>query len=346
MPFTPSAQADPGLSWAVLGTANIAAKAFLPALRAAGGHAELVGSRDPDRASGWAERHGVGAAVRYQDVLEDERIDAVYIALPNDEHIRWAARAAAAGKAVLCEKPLAIEADEVATLTTTGQPLIWEAFVFPFHPQTDALRQLLADGAVAEVTELQSEFHFVLRDRGNLRFSTEHGGGALFDVGCYPIRLARLLFGTEPVQAAGLASFDPAGTGEAIGLAGAGVDIELAAALDFAAGSRLLLSAGFRRGPSTFTRVLGTGGELRLSNPFHPTPADGIELWRDGRLVERWPAAAGTAFEHAIRHVQRAVAGVEPARHTVAADGLAQARALALARAAISRQGEPAGAGS
>src|ERR1700761_6304210 len=132
--------------WAVLGTANIAARAFLPAMRAAGHVASVVGSRDPGRAAAWAAEHDVGRAASYEEAL-DADVDAVYIALPNEQHVAWAAQAARTGRAVLCEKPLGLTAEEVTGLISrVGDARLWEAFVFPFHPQTALLRELCAPG--------------------------------------------------------------------------------------------------------------------------------------------------------------------------------------------------------
>ena len=310
--------------WAVLGTANIAARAFLPALRAAGHVATVVGSRDPARAASWAAEHEVARAATYAEALEAEA-DAVYIALPNEQHVTWAARAARAGRAVLCEKPLGLTADQVAgLLADVGDALLWEAFVFPFHPQTELLRRLCApDGPLGGVREIVSEFHFAVRSPGNLRWQAEHGGGALLDVGCYPVRLARLLFGSEPSGAAARASWSPGG-----------VDADLAAVAGFPGERRLIMSAGMRRSPSTFTRLIGAEAELRVTNPFHPTERDRVELWRAGSVEQTWANEPPLAFQYAISHIGAVLAGTEAPRYLAAADALGNATALDLIRTA------------
>lgn len=311
--------------WGILGTANIAARAFLPAVRAAGGVATVVGSRTPARGRTWAAEHGVRRAGNYAAVVEASDVDAIYVALPNDQHVEWATAAAATGKAVLCEKPLAPRPDELAPLLAVadGRP-VWEAFVFPFHPQTELLTRLVAD-ELGGAVEIHSEFHFRVRRDDDIRLSPQRAGGALHDVGCYPIRLARLVFGAEPVQAAGTAWW-----------AESGVDAEVAALVDFPGERRLVLSAGLRQGLSTFTRVIGRNGELRLSNPFHPTASDRIEVRGPDGLVHEWRAGgAVTAFEHAVRHVHGVLRGEAAPRHGVADDALGQAGALALVRDAL-----------
>jgi predicted dehydrogenase len=313
------------IRWAVLGTANIAAKAFLPAMRAAGHTAVAVGSRDPERAGAWATENSVGRAVSYADAISADDVDAIYIAVPNDQHVRLAAQAAASGRPVVCEKPLGLDAGEVDTLLAqVGDARLWEAFVFPFHPQTALLVQLCAaDGPIGGVREIISEFHFRVTRVENIRWQPVNGGGALLDVGCYPIRLARLLFGTEPSSAAA----------EAV-VAESGVDAEFAAVLAFPDAQRLIFSVGMRRASSTYTRVIGDDGELRVSNPFHPTENDTVELWRGGQLVQTWPADPARAFQYAIEHVADVVNGAEP-KHLAATDSPGNARALDLVRAAV-----------
>jgi predicted dehydrogenase len=316
------------LRWAVIGTANIAAKAFLPAMRAAGDTAAVVGSRDPETARSWAEENQVERAASYADALEADDIDAVYISVPNDLHVTWAARAAATGRAVLCEKPLGLDAEQVAgLLDETRGALLWEAFVFPFHPQSARLAELCApDGPIGGLREIGSEFHFRAGSPENIRWSAERGGGALMDVGCYPIRLARLLFGGEPSAAVASAVW-----------AGSGVDAEMAAVLQFPDDRRLVLSAGLQRYPSTFTRLIGESGELRVSNPFHPTDRDVVELWRDGERIDRWPAEPQRAFQYAVEHIGTVVAGNETPRFLAAETALGNARALDLVHEAARR---------
>ncbi|HEX3593402.1 MAG TPA: Gfo/Idh/MocA family oxidoreductase [Pseudonocardiaceae bacterium] len=311
--------------WAVLGTANIAARAFLPAMRTAGGEAVAVGSRDPGRAANWARENHVGRAVTYEEAIAACDVDAIYIAVPNDQHVHWAGVAAASGKAVVCEKPLGLDAAEVdRLLAQVGDARLWESFVFPFHPQTALLAELCApEGPIGGVREIISEFHFRVLRQDNIRWNAGLGGGALLDVGCYPIRLARLLFGAEPIGAAAEQV-----TSES------GVDAEFAAVTVFPGDQRLIFSVGMRRFPSTYTRVLGDDAELRVSNPFHPTENDTVQLWRGGKLERTWTADPRRAFQHAIEHVGAVVAGTEQPRHLAATDAPGNARALDLVRAA------------
>jgi predicted dehydrogenase len=316
------------LRWAIVGTANIAAKAFLPAMRAAGDTAVVVGSRNPEKAAVWAADNQVERTASYADAVDAEDVDAIYIALPNDLHVTWAARAVRSGRPVLCEKPLGLSAAEVAGLLgATENALLWEAFVFPFHPQTGRLATLsAADGPIGGLREIVSEFHFHVGSAENIRWSAEHGGGALLDVGCYPIRLARLVFGAEPTAAV-----------TSTVASASRVDAEVASIVDFPDNRRLLLSAGMQRFPSTFTRLVGDSGELRVSNPFHPGERDTVELWRDGECIDTWPAGPVRAFQYAVEHIGAVVAGETAPISLAREDALGNARALDLVRQAARR---------
>ena len=311
------------IRWGVLGTANIAARAFLPALRDAGGRAVVVGSRSTARGRTWAAENQVDGAADYEAVIADPNVQAVYVALPNDQHAQWTAAALAHGKVVLCEKPMAMDAGEAGALLAAvpAEGLLWESFVFPFHPQTALLTSLLGDGRIGELSAISSEFHFRVGSSANIRLDPARGGGALYDVGCYPIRLARLLCGAEPLRADGSADVD-------------GVDHDLAAVLEFP-GVRVQISAGLRRSPSTFTRVIGTDGELRVSNPFHPRSGDTVELWTDGALQQTWSADGVPAFQYAIEHIHRVVVGEAAPEHLAVNDAQAQAEAMDLVRRAV-----------
>ena len=314
-----------GTRWAVLGTANIAAKSFLPAMRAAGGRAVVVGSRDAQRGRAWADANEVERVADYDGVLEADDVDAIYVALPNHEHTRWAARAVAAGRAVLCEKPLGVDTVDTEHLLAAlpHGALLWEAFVFPFHPQTALIRQQLTE--LGRVREIVSEFHFTASDPTNIRWQADLGGGALRDVGCYCLRLARLLYDAEP-QAAAARAFRRHG-----------VDAEIGAVVDFADERRLLLSAGMRGSFSTAARVIGDAGELRIDNPFHPRPGQQVELWRDGAKQAAWSAEERPAFQHAVEHIQAVLRGETAPRHLAATDALGNAQAIDLVDAAALR---------
>lgn len=310
--------------WGILGTANIARAQFLPALRAAGiGRASLVGSRDRSKAERWATEHGVeGGVGGYEAVIASPGIEAIYVALPNHMHAEWAEKALRAGKAVLCEKPLCTSVEETEGLLDvahTSGSLLWEAFVFPFHQQFARLNALIDGGAIGDIREVQSNFYFKLRTRENIRLSPDMYGGALNDVGCYPLRLAQLLFRGEPGEAIALATWAPEG-----------VDETTQGVLDYPEQRRLVFGCGLTRRYDTFTRILGTEGEIRLSNPFHPGAEDTLEIKGSGVDAVQ-PATDGTpSFTHALQHIHNVLREEESPRHLASEDSLATARALAL----------------
>lgn len=320
--------------WGIIGTANIARAQFLPGLREAGdGRAVLVGSRDAERARAFAAEHGVERGIAdYASVIESDDVDAVYIALPNSLHAEWTVRALQAGKAVLCEKPLsvgsAMTAEVLDAAAAVPGALLWEAFVFPFQAQHQRLTDLVADGAIGEVAEIVSSFHFRVSNPANIRLSAELGGGALADVGCYPIRLAFEIFGVSGGSDAssGAGFGDASVTGCAV--RDGQVEVDAAAIVSWGA-RRLLLSCGFRRSYDTFTRVLGDQGQVHLTNPYHPGPDDTLTLLRPGRdpAAER-PASDAHSFTAAIRHIHAVLRGAEAPRLTAASSALANARML------------------
>jgi predicted dehydrogenase len=331
------------IRWGIVGPANIARAQFLPGLReAGGGRAALVASRDPDRAQAFAAENGVDRGVAdYAAVAEAPDIDAVYVALPNSLHAEWTIRALQAGKAVLCEKPLCVGSAQTAQVLDAAAAvpgaLLWEAFVFPFQAQHRRLVSLLADGAFGDVAEIISAFHFRLTRPGDIRFSAALGGGALADVGCYPIRLGHELFGPDPAQVAVGSAVVPA-DGETGGETGDEVETD-AAAIVTSGTRRLVLTCGFRRSFDTFTQVLGDQGQLRLANPFHPAPADPLTLLRPGaEPVVEYPTTDERSFTAALRHIHAALRGEAGPEHTAAESALATAATLEAVQAACGRR--------
>jgi predicted dehydrogenase len=307
--------------WGILGTANIARAAFLPGLRAAGGTAAAVAGRDLTRTEQYAQANGIERAITgYQNLIDDPGVDVLYIALPNSLHAEWTIRALDAGKPVLCEKPLCgvlADTERVISAARRTGTLLWEAFVFPFGQHLRRIRELVEDGAIGELREIQSDFHFLVTRQDNIRLSADLQGGALRDVGCYPVRLAQEFFG-EHVSA-----------WAARELGGQGVDVETWGSLGYDGGRRLLFSSGMRRSYDTFSRLLGTAGQIELSNPFHPGPGDHVTLYPDrGDPVEWRSAAAERSFTPAVRHIQAVLLGSEQPRMLAVDTSLTTARAL------------------
>ncbi len=320
-----------------MGTAGIARKQFLPAVREAGGTAAVVAGRDLARAQDYATRHGIGrAAAGYQALLDDPGVDAIYLPLPNSLHAEWTIRALRAGKPVLCEKPLCgtlAETRQVLAVAQQTGTLLWEAFVFPFQAQLAQIRSLLADGVIGELREIQASFHFQLTGPENIRLRRDLAGGALNDVGCYPVRLAGELI-TAPHESAWAVSVP----------GGAGVDVETQGSLGFPGGKRLLFSCGFRRADDTFGRLLGTGGQISITAPYHPRAEDTFQVAVAGKPPRSYPAAGPEQpFTAAIRHIQAVLRGQEEPRSLALDTSLRTAQALHDLRESAAAQRPPAG---
>jgi predicted dehydrogenase len=307
--------------WGIVGTANIARAAFLPGLRRAGGTAAAVAGRDLGRAQEYAQANGVDRAIEgYQRLIDDPDIDALYIPLPNSLHAEATIAALRAGKPVLCEKPLCGRLEEtqrvLAVARETGT-LLWEAFVFPFHDQLAQVRQLIEDGVIGELREVQSSFHFKVGKPDNIRMFASLEGGALNDVGCYPIRLAWELFGAEHDSASASAE-----------RGGHGVDVETWGILGYPGGRKLLLSCGLNRGYDAFSRLLGTDGQIHITNPFHPGGSDYFQVLTPRAEPRTVPASGEPSFAPAIAHIQAVLAGEQEPRLLAVDTALPTAQAL------------------
>jgi predicted dehydrogenase len=190
--------------WGVLSTAGIGMKKVLPAMKK-GDWVELsaIASRDLHKAEEAAGALGIAKAYgSYEELLADPHIEAIYNPLPNQLHVPWSIKAAEAGKHVLCEKPISMTVAEARTLLAVQERtgvIIGEAFMVRTHPQWLRARELVASGRIGSLRSIQGFFSYFNTDPKNIRNIAECGGGALMDIGCYPINTSRFLFGEELV---------------------------------------------------------------------------------------------------------------------------------------------------
>ena len=252
------------MRWGILGPGRIA-RSFLTGLAgSATEHAVAVGSRDLERARAVADDFDVPRAYgSYPDLLADDTVQAVYIGLPNSLHAQWSDAAARAGKHVLCEKPLGRSAAEAEAMFEVARECgVWlmEAFMYRFHPRTLALAELVARGDVGEPRLVRASFGFTVTDTANVRLSAELAGGALMDVGCYPVNAARMLAG--PV----------AGVAATARWAQSGVDETLAGTLDHAGGALSLVSCSLVSSHHHVVQLVGTEGVVDVPVAFTPPP--------------------------------------------------------------------------
>lgn len=189
--------------WGILSTAKIAREHVLPALTdAENGIVTAIASRDYGRARALADRFGVRQAFgTYEELLQSDEVDGIYIPLPSSQHIEWSIKAAEAGKHVLCEKPIALHADEISPLIELRDEkkvLILEGFMVFYHPQWMKVRELIADGAIGRLRHVAGAFSYYNTDPTDMRNQVDLGGGALPDIGVYPTISTRIVTGSEP----------------------------------------------------------------------------------------------------------------------------------------------------
>jgi predicted dehydrogenase len=293
--------------WGVLGVANIAVKKVIPGMqRAASVEIAAIASRDLKKAQTAAANLGVPHAYgSYEELLADPHIDAIYNPLPNHLHVPWSVMAAAAGKHVLCEKPIALSAAETSLLIDARNRYgvqIGEAFMVRVHPQWLRVRELAQSGSIGELRSIVSVFSYFNNDPANIRNQADIGGGGVMDIGCYPITMARFIFGREPVRVSSLVDIDPQ----------LGTDRLTSALLDFQPG-HAIFTVSTQLVPFQRMQVLGTKGRLDVEIPYNIPPDrpsrifidDGSQLGGLSARAEEFPALdqytlQGEAFSRAI----------------------------------------------
>jgi D-xylose 1-dehydrogenase (NADP+, D-xylono-1,5-lactone-forming) len=299
------------LRWGILGTARINRR-LVPAFKASRrGQLAAIASRDKARAGAHARDYDIPRAIEgYQALVDDPSIDAVYIPLPNTQHVRWTLAAIAAGKHVLCEKPLVLDphdVDRIAAAAAAAGVIVEEGFMYRHEPMTAKVVSLLNDGAIGAVRAIVSGFTFALEGDRNIRLDPALGGGALWDVGSYPVTYAQLIAGHEPKVAFGIAHWTSRG-----------VDDEFMGMLRFDQGLTANIYASFRAEHRTWLEVLGTSGALTVPNPFRPGPLETLELERGGKTERIEVAGSPMIFVKEIEHFEARILDGAPAVVTLA----------------------------
>ena len=296
------------VKWGVLSTANIGVRKVIPGMQL-GEWSEVVAiaSRDGKKAEDVARKLRIPKAYwSYEELLADPEIEAIYNPLPNHLHVPWSIKAAEAGKHVLCEKPIALNVAEAKALLAardrTGVK-IGEAFMVRTHPQWLRTRELIRSGKIGELRAILGAFSYFNRDAANIRNVLDWGGGAMFDIGCYPITTSRFIFGEEPSRVISLVERDP----------------------EFQTDRLASVILDFPSGQSTFTcstqivpyqrmQFLGTKGRIEVEIPFNAPndrPCrlfidDGRDIFGGGVTLETVPkcdqyTVQGDAFSRAVR---------------------------------------------
>ena len=264
----------PKIRWGVLGAAQIAVGQVIPAMQQ-GTYSEVVAiaSRDLRKADLRARQFGVPRGYgSYEALLADPEIEAVYIPLPNHLHLSWSAAALEAGKHVLCEKPIGLDAHEAQTLIEAGRRhprlKLMEAFMYRHHPQWIAAKRMVDEGQLGTLQAVHTFFSYYDRDPQSITNRAEVGGGALLDIGCYGISLARYLFAAEPRRVAAQIEYDPDFR----------VDRLTTAAMQFDAG-QASFTVGTQLAPYQRVQILGTAGRLEIEIPFNAPSDRPTRLW-------------------------------------------------------------------
>jgi predicted dehydrogenase len=308
------------VKWGVLGVAKIGVEKVIPAMQR-GEASQIVGlaSRDLDKARAAADKLGIERAFgSYEDLLADAEIEAIYNPLPNELHVPWTLRALEAGKHVLCEKPIALDAEEARPLIEARNrsgKLVAEAFMVRYHPQWRRAKELARDGSISEARAIQTFFSYRLLDPANVR-NRPPGGGGLYDIGCYAILTARYVFAAEPTRVVATIDRDP----------NFGTDRLTSAILEFPGGRHVTFTVGTQLSACQRVTIVGDAGRIEVLIPFNAPPErpaeiaidNGADLVGGGRRVEQFPVCdqytlQGDAFSRAILDGSPLEFGIEDA---------------------------------
>jgi xylose dehydrogenase (NAD/NADP) len=297
------------LRWGIIGPGRIAPRLVRAVGACPRGELGAVASRDPDRAASFAAEHGIARSFgSYDALLASPEVDVVYISLPNHLHADWTIRALESGKHVLCEKPLALtvkDVDAIRAASDRSGRIAVEAFMYLHHPQILRALELARDGALGPLELVNGTFSFLIGHPGDPRIDPAMGGGSLWDVGCYPVSLARRVAGEEPVQVAAFARFDERG-----------VDRTFIGQLHFPGGLLAQFDSGFAAPDRERIEIVGRDATLVLGSPFLPAP-DGppptLTLWH-GREATTIDVASVDHYHAEVEDLTAAILDGTPPR--------------------------------
>jgi xylose dehydrogenase (NAD/NADP) len=297
--------------WGVMGNATIARVCVIPAIqKSSNGNVYALATRSPAQARQVAADHQIDQIYsNYDALLFDEAINAVYIALPNHLHHPWTLKALKAGKHVLCEKPLACSAKEALEMAAVAEDCgryLMEAFMYRFHPRSRRIKHLVTEGRVGPPCLVRSAFCYRMGEADwanekNARLKQEMGGGALLDVGCYGVSVARWLLGSEPTRVQAQAVYHPGG-----------VDVHMVGTLRFDDTALAAFEASFVSAlQQTFT-VVGREGAIELPhNAFIPWEEDAVFVLRrhDEETGQKYVIPGADEYQLMVEHFGDAVLG-------------------------------------
>ncbi len=304
------------LNWGLLSTARINRAVIEPINASERSHLLAVASRNLDSAEVYARQwqiprfHG-----SYQSLLNDPEINIIYNSLPNDLHAEWTVKALEAGKNVLCEKPLALslpEIDRISSAAKANQKIAAEAFMYRHHPKTLKIQQMIKEGLIGTPRLLRGTFSFQLNRPDDIRWNPQQGGGALWDIGCYPLSYARSILGLEPIEVFGWQA-----------TSASGVDVSFSALLRFPGDVLVQLDCSFAGNYRTHFEITGSDGILSIPNPYGAGEFDEVYLRRENNhTAETISLPAEELYLGEIQDMENAILDKKPQRL-----GLADSRA-------------------
>lgn len=295
------------VSWGILGTAQIAIKKVIPAmLKANFCSIDAIASRDLSQAQLIADQFQLKKAYgSYEAMLLDPTIEAIYIPLPNHLHVEWILKSLAAGKHVLCEKPMGLNLSEVKLMNEELRKhpdlRVMEAFMYKFHPQWEKVKSLIASDSIGTLVHVHIHFSYAQLDPNNIRNQKRMGGGSLLDVGCYGISAARWLFEEEPMKVSGLSEYDPKMK----------TDRLTSGILQFSKGSATF-TCGTQMERFQVVHVFGSKGKIEIKHPFNCLDQEATLILQQGSAIDRISFEPVNTYTLQGDHFSKAIRTSEP----------------------------------
>ena len=264
---------DKVLNWGLLSTAHINRALITPLRASKRNHLLAVASRTQESVDRYAREWKIPRAHgSYEALLADPEIDVIYNSLPNHLHAEWTIKAVEAGKHVLCEKPLALNVDEVEAMQEAARKhgrVVAEAFMYRHHPQTLKVQDIVRNGSLGNLKLIRGSFSYVLSREGDVRLDPVMGGGSIWDVGCYPISYIRMVVGETPLEVFGWQVTGPTG-----------IDETFVGQIRFNHEVHAQFDCSFAIPSHTFMEIIGSEGTLNIPNPYKPGVDEKIFLTR------------------------------------------------------------------
>jgi predicted dehydrogenase len=295
------------VSWGILGTAQIAIKKVIPAMRKAKYCSiDAIASRHLSQAQFIADQFQIKKAYgSYEAMLLDPTIEVIYIPLPNHLHIEWILKSFEAGKHVLCEKPIGLNLSEAMLMNEALKKYpdlrVMEAFMYKFHPQWEKVRSLIATGSIGTLVHVYIHFSYAQLDPNNIRNQKSMGGGSLMDVGCYGVSVARWLFEEEPLKVSGMSEYDP----------DMKTDRLTSGILQFSKGSAAF-TCGTQMKRFQVVHVFGSKGKIEIKHPFNCLDQEAILIVQQGSDIDYFSFEPANPYTLQADHFSKSIRTLEP----------------------------------